>query len=172
MSKLSFRLKKIKNLISSESNIVWDLCCDHGQLGKSLLQNKQKVYFVDIVPHIIDELKQSIVSSNCEFQAKDATKIIIENRIDESIIMAGVGGWTCIKILDSLINNYTQLKSEFILAPQKNLQTVKDYLLKNDFTLISEDIIQDKKNYYNILKVRRKAYAYNISVPYWSVYAL
>ncbi len=156
MNKLSFRLKKIKNLISSDSNIIWDLCCDHGQLGKSLLPNKKKVYFVDIVPHIINSLEKSISSKNCEFQIKDATEIRIENRIDESIVMAGVGGWTCIKILEALKNKYCNLKSEFILAPQKNLLTVKEYLLENEFTLISEDIIQDKKNYYNILKVRRK----------------
>lgn len=159
LSKLSFRLEKIKKLISADSTIVWDLCCDHGLIGKSLMDKKKKVYFVDIVPHIIENLKNSIDKSNCEFQARDATKIEIENRPDESIVMAGVGGWTCIKILKSLKQTHSEIKSEFILAPQKNLLTVKEYLLDNSFIIISEDFIQDKKNYYNILKVKEGNYA-------------
>lgn len=154
LNKLSFRLSKIKKLISKDSNIVWDLCCDHGYLGRSLIKEKKKIYFVDIVPHIISNLQKVSIETNCEFQAIDATKINIENRSDESIVMAGVGGFTCIKILESLRRKHQFIKSEFILSPQKNLSLVKEYLLKNNFSLISEDIFSDKNKYYNILKVR------------------
>ncbi len=156
---LSFRLQKIKAAINPGADLVWDLCCDHGILGKSLLDDGKEVFFVDQVSHIINHLVDDLAASTSKYTCivSDAAEINIKNKVSETVVIAGVGGFTCKNILEALITKYGYLKSEFVLSPQKNLPMIYEYLRVNQFNIISEDIFEDNKKLYHVLKIRQRA---------------
>ncbi len=156
--KTSYRINELKKAVNKNAEVVWDLCCDHGKIGISLFKENRKIIFVDQVEHIISNLRKKLEISkfNTKFQVIDAKEINIFNSKDESIIIAGVGGHTCIDIMSNILDRFGHLKSEFILSPQKNLIQVYEFLRLNQFNVISEKIIVDSKVKYHIIKVKQK----------------
>jgi len=159
---LSSRLEKISSLVDNSSEYLWDLCCDHGKFGENYIGKIKSVYFVDVVSDIVDSLKSRLSRKNFlpqdyECITCDASKVQIKNLEQETIVIAGVGGHTCIKIISSMLKRNLDLKPEFIISPQKNLDKVLDFLYKNGFSIISHDIIMDRNVKYDILKTRKES---------------
>ena len=88
----------------------WDICCDHGYIGILALKSQRytSVYFVDNVEHIIDRLTKLIKISPSDIPKDQA--FLIHSPAEElslklfgTVVIAGVGGRTIIKILKSLL---------------------------------------------------------------------
>lgn len=163
--KLSFRLTSIKSLIPKNSKVVWDLCCDHGLLGRKILEEQRDtektkfVHFVDCVPSIMQKLDQTLSKYfNASFyktHTLDAANIDISGAEDECIIIAGVGGYKAIDILEGIISNRL-IKSSFIISVHKDFKKVQDYLSKQSFRELKQLVIEDKKKEYKIILVEKK----------------
>lgn len=57
---LGLRLKKIIDILEPHP-MFWDVCCDHGYLGRQVLLKglAQEVHFVDCAAEIIQKLEES-----------------------------------------------------------------------------------------------------------------
>lgn len=117
-------LRKIyDNLIPDQP--VWDLCCDHGLLGEEALRSglTKEVHFVDQSEPVMEKLKQQkgdLVGAT--FYLLNAANLPAP--VSGSIVIAGVGSHTMIKILDTL-----QWHSDIrlLLSSNNKLQLIKEY---------------------------------------------
>lgn len=101
---------------------VWDVCCDHGQLGLAALKSNQfpLVHFVDQVPEIIDSLPKGFL--NARYYPQPAEDLNIP--LSGNIVIAGVGAHTILSSLNSWEAKGLLKAKRLILCPQKNLELI------------------------------------------------
>ncbi|MGK0368108.1 MAG: tRNA (adenine22-N1)-methyltransferase, partial [Thermoproteota archaeon] len=125
--KMGKRLSYLYNLIPSDGDAFYDLCCDHGQIALNVLKFKNYKYVVanDQVPSIIESLSKYIgtyipqeLRSKITVELKSAAEI--KPKQDAVFLIAGVGGDTALQIVEAILNS-TEFKAEFIISAHKNL---------------------------------------------------
>ncbi len=158
--KLSKRIQKIESMVTSHYDHIWDCCCDHGLLGMSLLsqQENSKVHFVDIVPELMATLKNKLERfyKNFTWQSHciDVAKLpLAQYQGKHLVIIAGVGGDLMIKFIEAIYQQHKRLNIDFLLCPVHHQYALRQKLIKLDFSLKNEVLIEDNRRFYEILHV-------------------
>ncbi|MCJ8313747.1 MAG: tRNA (adenine(22)-N(1))-methyltransferase TrmK [Saccharospirillaceae bacterium] len=161
--KLSARLNHLfENIIFQHQQThydeFWDLCCDHGFLGMKLFEKAKtsRVHLLDQVPKILDGLENKYAKFNdgrIEFRMQDAKTVELDATKNHMIVIAGVGGETLIEILEAIITNNPAAKMDFALSPNSHIFQIRQFLQPN-FTLLSEDLINDANRLHEHILVR------------------
>ena len=162
--KLSKRLNVINSLITQPLDIIWDCCCDHGFLGMALLERgiAKQINFVDIIPQLMEALEQSLQQfeqgkslPSWQVRCEDVAQIKLPTDAKQVIVIAGVGGDLCLKLIEQIIaNNPHSLKQlSFIICPIMHLYKVRAGLKDCNLQLDSEQIIVENKRFYEVLQV-------------------
>ena len=148
---MSKRIKCLQSLISRDSKLIYDLCCDHGQIAWPFNGNAEVIY-VDVVPEITKKLEIKTTDiPNTEVICKDRTKLILKNP-KKTIILAGIGGELSIKILQNLIPQLL-INDEVIISAHKNIDKLRSFLKCSKLGLLEEWLIEDNGQYYEIFKM-------------------
>lgn len=155
-NKLSKRLERILSLITPSKNL-YDICCDHGELGIEALQRElcENLILIDRVPSIISNLSKKLEVTDIPSRRK--IRVLCEDAAknprhfsNSTIIIAGIGESTGIKILD----NYTFLDNcELILSIHSDNYDLRQYLIQRKFKVMSECIVKEKGKFYEIIKL-------------------
>lgn len=175
--KLGTRLQTLDLMISKPYRNIWDCCCDHGQLGLTLLQRHaaEQIHFVDIVEPLISQLQKKLVKfySTEDFKSRwqthclDVASLKVEDITQTSdhgsshkqtdlIIIAGVGADQTVEFVQKTQANNLHSRLEFLLCPVLNLYKVRDELRKLEFGLGEEQIILENGRYYEGLLVSKE----------------
>ncbi len=157
---LTQRLQKIINLVKQDSSIA-DIGSDHGLVPVYLLENKisPSVIITDVNDQPLNRAKNLVSSKGLESQADlrlgSGLETLKENEVDQ-VIIAGMGGDSIITILNNDLEKSHSYK-QFILQPMTHTKKLREFLVKNNFKIIKEFIIEDKttkkERYFNILVV-------------------
>jgi tRNA (adenine22-N1)-methyltransferase len=117
MNDLAPRLQTIFDALLCQEE-VWDVCCDHGYVGlRALKENTFPfVHFVDQVPHIIETLPQD--SPRAHYHPVPAEEL--DQVLGGSVVIAGVGAFTILSIVQSWEKRGILKAKRLILAPQKD----------------------------------------------------
>lgn len=158
---LSKRLSAIDNAVGEHFHHVWDCCCDHGYLGRQLLERgaAPHIHFVDIVPNIIKQLETvlggvSATQSQFHIYCQDVAKLPLDkfNQDDKHlIVIAGVGGDLTLQIVEQLLTDHPDKPLEFILCPLRQQYVLRSQLARRGLRLIDEQLIKDDKLFYEII---------------------
>ncbi|MBD1572172.1 SAM-dependent methyltransferase [Vibrio sp. S17_S38] len=165
--KLNKRLKQIEQMVTSDYTHIWDCCCDHGFLGAALLsrQAAMNIHFVDIVPELMDKLEKklhqfysrshSVWKTHC---LDVATLPLDQYEGKHLIIIAGVGGDLMSAFIQALHKKYPHITIDFdfLLCPVHHQFTLRQQLIKLDFSLKREILIEENKRFYEVLFVSSK----------------
>lgn len=162
--KLSKRLNAINALINEPYDIIWDCCCDHGLLGMALLERAiaKQINFVDIIPELMQALKTSIEQFSVgkslpawQVYCDDVAQIKLAKNAKQLVIIAGVGGDLCLQLIQQIIANNPQSVKQlsFIVCPIHHLYKVREGLNVCGLKLENEQIIFEKKRFYEVLHV-------------------
>ena len=148
---LSLRLIRIRNFVTGRR--VADIGCDHGKLVYDMFERGLIDYaFVsDISEPSVNKAVKLLSSAGYPFDyavADGLDAVKPEYDIDE-VVISGMGGLEIIKILQ---NNRLNL-DRFVLQPQNNELKLKQYLLKNGYNIVRDEIVRDKHMFYNVIKV-------------------
>lgn len=153
MFKLSRRMQLIyDHLLPGKA--VWDFCCDHGYMGLNAYESGlfTQVHFVDQVPHIIERLEQRFQSeyfrddsvSQAFFHPRAGGSL--EQPVQGSVVIAGVGAHTILEIVRSLIEKGVLSADRLILGPQRDeeklfvwLQNLPDFHYKSGSEILAID---------------------------------
>lgn len=165
--KLGKRLKQIESMVTVDYDHIWDCCCDHGLLGAALLtrQAAPHIHFVDIVPELMRELENklqhfypehSTSTSNTQWQVHcmDVTALPLQ-KLDGKhlVIIAGVGGDLMTELVKAIYQKNSTLDINFLLCPVHHQFTLRQQLIKLDFSLKTEALIAENQRFYEILLV-------------------
>jgi tRNA (adenine22-N1)-methyltransferase len=165
--KLSTRLNTLCQIIQThEFEHIWDCCCDHGYLGQQLMAEhpNSQIHFVDVMPHLIDEVQTRLATqpqTNWNAQCIDAANIQLNTTQSHLVIIAGVGGDLLSEMVAAIVSNHTALISnkrlDFILCPVRQLHKVRESLNTLKLGLVSEQIVQDNHQFYEVIQVSNRS---------------
>lgn len=153
---LSKRLQAVAGLVTEGASVA-DIGTDHGYIPIYLAENKisSKLLAMDVnkgpLERAMIHIKASHLEHIIETRLSDGFAALNEGEVD-TIIAAGMGGGLVIKIMTDhpAITDSIQC---FILQPQSEIQKVREFLYKNDFCVIEEDMIEEDGKYYPMMKV-------------------
>lgn len=165
--KLGKRLQQIDSMVTASYDHIWDCCCDHGLLGIALLsrQAAPHIHFVDVVPQLMRELENKLErfysersepKTNTQWQAHCvdvATLPLQEFSGKHLVIIAGVGGDLMTELVKAIYQKNPTLDIDFLLCPVHHQFTLRQQLIKFNFSLKTETLIIENKRFYEILLV-------------------
>lgn len=158
--KLSNRLQQIEKMVTSQYNHIWDCCCDHGLLGCALLSwlDATNIHFIDIVPELMTELENKLhrfyASSTWEIHCLDVSKLpLAQYGGKHLIIIAGIGGDLMIEFIENIYKKHKSVNIDFLLCPVHHQFSLRQKLIKLDFGLKHEVLVEDNQRFYEIILV-------------------
>lgn len=159
---LSKRLLFLKSLASNLSVHIWDIGCDHGNLGLSFLESPQvqRIFLVDPSIDVITKLKQKVKDSyitNADkilILQKSGEDLNLEEKKIKTIFIAGMGGDKIRLILKNLINQISDT-DEIILSPHRKVLELREYLVRENIFLNDEYIIEESNQFYQVISLTK-----------------
>lgn len=154
--KLSKRLLGITNFID-KGKATADIGTDHAFIPIFLVKNGicEKVIASDIKKGPADKAKKNIILYGCQEQIE----VRIGSGLDvlypgeaQTIIIAGMGGLLIEEILEQGMNVVEKVES-LILQPMTHHFELRQWLCKNKYSIIDEDLVKEGNKLYLILKV-------------------
>ncbi|RBP45515.1 tRNA (adenine(22)-N(1))-methyltransferase [Garciella nitratireducens] len=151
---LTPRLQKIVNHVP-EKTICGDIGTDHAYIPIYLVQNKicPKVIATDICKGPLEiaqkQIKVSGFQKQIEIRLGNGLKPIEPGEI-ETVIIAGMGGLLIRDILECSKETTKKIKI-FILQPMSAQRELRQYLIKNNFKIIKEDLAREDQRIYEII---------------------
>jgi tRNA (adenine22-N1)-methyltransferase len=147
-------------MVSIAYDHIWDCCCDHGLLGIMLLERRaaKAIHFVDVVEPLIAEVKCKLERTfpdrfDWQVHCQDVSALKLPDLGSQLIIIAGVGGDLIIDLVRAINRAYPQHQLEFILCPIRHNYKVRKDLIALGFGLINEKIINEGKQFYEVIHV-------------------
>lgn len=165
-TRLGIRLRALHNAIPATCDHLYDLCCDHGAIGKAALESRPAIHvtFNDINTDIMRRLAASL---NSEHQHRftlhtgRAADVPESNSNQPCFLIAGVGVEQCIDTLARLKEHPLSKRATFIISPATKAARVRAYLMNNSFSLVSENCVTERKRTYEIITVCHSVAARN-----------
>ena len=152
-------------------DVIADIGSDHAYLPIWLyLNNKiKKAYAVDISENCVNRIKNHL--KKYKISENDIIPVLSDGFLDfkqkydlselTDIIIAGMGGKSISKIIES-INIPTDIKNiNFILQPSRKDEYLREFLYKNQFDILSEIITEENKYLYCIINAKYTGEVYN-----------
>ncbi|TXR54186.1 tRNA (adenine(22)-N(1))-methyltransferase TrmK [Reinekea thalattae] len=160
-TKMGKRLMALFQQIPEHSREVIDLCCDHGALGRAILETRPhcSVIFNDVRANIIDQLSQKLLSlnaSNYQLSIEPAQNLKIQ-QAESTVVLAGVGAEQCIEILTELFQQPLAQSCHFIISPATKNFYVRQFLCQQGVYLLNEQTVTEKNRTYEIITVQLNA---------------
>lgn len=164
MIQLSKRLQAVANLVIAESKkkaigCVADVGTDHGYIPIYLLEHGvcQRAIAMDIKKGPLQRAKEHIeqygLGAYIETRLSDGL-VALKKGETQVVVIAGMGGKTMEQILEQgklVIDEETI----FILQPQSELKEFRQYLEKNHFCILCEDMICEDGKYYPMMVAKK-----------------
>lgn len=165
--KLSQRLRLIAQWAETQTqqhayDHIWDGCCDHGYLGADLLQriSSATIHFVDVVPHLIEQLTQRLQTHQTEAtrhwrtHCLDMTQLPLTHFSGRHlVIIAGVGGDLISHFIEQITRNHPNLEVDFIVCPVRHQYALRQRLITHHYRLRREALVEENRRHYEILSI-------------------
>ncbi len=157
-TRLGIRLTALYESIPPETEYLWDLCCDHGSIGRAVLEQNPRphVTFNDIHPGIMQSLQEKLRSFNAtgyDMNVNPAEKVQLPGNKNTCVLLAGVGDQQCINILTSLLAQPESRGAWFIISPATKTFFLREFLVDQNLFLISESLVTENMHTYEIITV-------------------
>jgi|GEM_PF-1335042 tRNA A22 N-methylase len=155
---LSERLSIIRSFYKNES-YVWDIGCDHGDLGLSF-RNESSVLEINLVDPsapVIKSLELKLLDSyitipKLNIHHKKGQELKIDNR-KNIVFIAGMGGKQIGEVISCLISQMDP-SSKIVLSPHKNILELRSLLHSMPVSLEEEILIFENHQFYQVMALR------------------
>lgn len=159
-----FRLNKRLRFLLEEipqASEIWDIGCDHGLLGLTAIAENRatRAHLIDPAHQVIDRLRAFLGSPKiCDWWAMNQSRVEIlavpgeeiVHEIKGSIVLAGMGGETMVKIVER-VREFNVL----VLNPFSHFEEIED-LLKNRDWIVQESTVCDRAISYRVYTINQK----------------
>ena len=154
---LTDRLLKIASLVPKNTYLA-DIGTDHAHLPIYLIENgiTNSCIAADIVDGPLEMARKNISAHGFE----DKIRVVKSNGLDkvypftpETVVIAGMGGET-IRDIISACDFSKDGAPLFILQPMTHTELLREYLIKNGFSILNEDVVREAHRFYVIMVVK------------------
>lgn len=151
---MSERLKAIASLVTTESII--DVGCDHGYLDIYLTKKGINCLATDVSKNALQYAINNFKKENLDIDTKvtDGLKNIDIKNTD-TIVLAGMGADTIIKILDRDITN------DLIISSNNHLEKLRKFVVSKGYYISDEVFVYEHNHPYVIIKFKYGKREYN-----------
>ncbi len=153
---LSARMQALVDMVS-KGRTVCDVGCDHGWVSIWLVQQgiAPKVFAMDVRTGPLERAKEHIrdyhLETYIETRLSDGLARLQVGEAD-CMVCAGMGGPLMMKILTEGREKARAMK-ELILQPQSEIRQFREFLRKEGYKVIQENIVFEDGKYYPMMKV-------------------
>jgi tRNA (adenine22-N1)-methyltransferase len=152
---LNKRLDAVKELIEP-CDVLMDVGSDHGFLPLYLLSNRiiKKAVIGDLNHGPLEQARKNFrdfTNLNYVFVLSDGISAY-HDKLD-AVVIAGMGFETIQNILVQDINRFKEIP-QIIIQSNTKVDKLREFLNKNDFTILDELLVKDRKYYYPVIKVK------------------
>ncbi|MGN0351186.1 MAG: tRNA (adenine(22)-N(1))-methyltransferase [Roseburia sp.] len=157
MIQISNRLQEAAAMVK-QGNRLADVGTDHAYVPIYLVQKGviSKAIAMDINKGPLERAEEHIANAGLgayiETRLSDGVAALKQGEAD-TILIAGMGGGLVMHILEEGME-ICQKTEELILQPQSELQQVRAYLRKHNFTILEERMVLEDGKYYPMMKVK------------------
>lgn len=154
---LTKRLLRIADMVP-RGTFLADIGTDHAFLPIYLLKNSiiERAVAADIVDGPLEIARRNIKAHNLEDKLKVVKSdglVKVEAFTPQTVVIAGMGGETIYEILR--VSEFAKASSPlFILQPMTHIEVLRDYLLKNGFSILDEQVIREEHRFYVIISAK------------------
>lgn len=159
---LRVRLTKILDKIPN-CEVFADIGTDHGYIPVEAIKKNRckKAIASDIskgsLEKAINEINKNSLSSLVDARLGSGLKVLKEDEVDVFVI-AGMGGILIKNILkDDYKNVFKEKNPLMIFQPVQFPEILREYLIKNNFEIIDEDMVEDDEIIYSIILSKKKS---------------
>ena len=160
MIKLSPRLQIIYDMVP-KCHAVADVGCDHGYLTIALLESHlaEHAIAMDVNKGPLESAKSNVgqanLSNQVSFRLSDGLAKLERDEADV-ICICGMGGALIQRILSSGINVAKSAKA-IVLEPQSEYRLLREYLTREHFVILDEQLCTEEGKIYPIMLVKHDA---------------
>lgn len=154
---LSYRLRTLHSYYQNQEN-VWDIGCDHGQLGLSFtdIESVKSIHLVDPSKPVIDVLHNTIKDAyisiaNINIHHSEGQKLTITEK-SNCIFIAGMGGKEIGLILENLVPQLDE-STQVIISPHRKILELRKLLNEMPIGLLKEEVIFEDRQFYQIMSL-------------------
>ena len=153
--------KRIEFIVSNLEKVTTlaDIGTDHGYVPLLALRNEvcEKAIACDINKDPLAKGKLNAIlegiDDKIEFRLGNGFEPLSINEVEE-VVIAGMGGNLIRDIIQKDLSKVASCKY-LVLIPAQNPEVLREYLYKNDFEIIKEDLCFEEGIYYELFKVRK-----------------
>ncbi len=146
-----------KNEFFNDKIVVADIATDHGYIAEEL---SKKDYVKNVIASDISEKSLQKLKNLIKFHHLSGINCVFCDGLEaidyaDISVIAGIGGFEIIKILSTQNANLNGKRKcdVFVLQPAQNVIELREYLLKNNYYILRDYIVEDKGRFYPIIVV-------------------
>ena len=162
MSNKKYRINCLIDLVPKETETLWDLCCDHGQIGLGYFAKFQdrSVIFVDQIASITQSLEHKtklISTQKLEVLCESATTTNYNRAGINTYLIAGVGGELAAKILSRIDSTLENDRSFILISAHNHMDIVREHALKLGYKGTRELIFKERNQFYEMILLNKNS---------------
>ncbi|WP_342756398.1 class I SAM-dependent methyltransferase [Kineothrix sedimenti] len=152
---LSDRMLCVAGMVT-KGNVVCDVGCDHGFVPIYLVKNgiSPRALAMDVgkgpLEAANEHIKEYALTDYIETRLSDGVTALRRGEAD-TLICAGMGGKLMKRIMEEG-KDKIRFMQEVILQPQSEIQGIREFLRKQDYHIMDEDMILEDRKYYPVIK--------------------
>jgi len=163
-TRMGTRLTALFCAVPATTSEFWDLCCDHGAIGRAMLESRRPcpVVFNDIHSDIMANLQRQLTAvqaENYRMYIGPAEQLVLSDSPKPTLMLAGVGAEQCIIILTHLFAQSASASAIFIISAATKMHRVRQFLIDQGVFLVHESVVTENKRSYEILTIGRDSFS-------------
>lgn len=156
--KLSNRLEMVVSFVKPGESAA-DVGTDHGHVPVELVRRGivKRAYAMDVRKGPLSKAEENIAAARMkekvETRLSDGVQKLSAGEA-ESVIIAGMGGELVIHIMEEGRHMWDTV-GQWVLSPHSEIHKVREWIEKNRFVIVKEDMIFEEGKFYTVMDVRR-----------------
>jgi len=157
---LSKRLQAVYQMVDEDTRVA-DIGSDHAYLPVELIEQGVAKYAIagEVAKGPMSRSKEDVdkfgLSSKIDVRLGDGLAVIKDTDEIDTVVIAGMGGILIQDILSRATEEQLSHVKTLILQPNIGEPLVRHWLVKNNFEIVDEAIIEEDHHVYEIIKAKK-----------------